>query len=165
MNKRKASAVVAAFAFVVGLATTGAEAEEQVLKFRLVTHSVDMNVIPASKAEGHIIGVGKFRGVAVFEDGRIADKSFTSSFDYTKGLGPYHGYSTYTFEDGSTIRARFDGGAETGPDGRVSQGKYSELTGTGQYEGVTGSGWFKSKSVPWEQGANLFDGEFKLSLP
>ncbi|MDJ0950651.1 MAG: hypothetical protein QNJ94_17195 [Alphaproteobacteria bacterium] len=165
MSNRKASAAAAALVLVVALATTGAEAEEQVLKFRLVTHSVEMKVIPASKAEGHIIGVANSRGVAIFEDGRIADKSFTSSFDFTKGLGPYHGYSTYTFEDGSTIRARFDGGAETTPDGRVSRGEYSELTGTGQYEGVMGTGWFQSKFVPWEQGANLFDGEFKLSLP
>jgi hypothetical protein len=151
---------------LVGLTTTRAEAEEQTLKFRLVSHKVNATVIPATETEGHILGVSKWRGVAVFEDGRLANKVYTLSFDYMNGLGPFHGYSTYTFEDGSTIRAQLDGVAEAGTDGRrVVRGEYSALTGTGQYEGVKGSGWFKSKPVPWDQDTALYDNEFKLTMP
>ena len=150
---------------LVGLTTSSAQAEEQTLKFRLVAHTLSITAIPASKTEGHIIGVGKFRGVAVFEDGRLADKVFTVSFEYTKGVGPFHGYSTYVFEDGSTIGARFDGTSEASKNGRVIRGEYSALTGTGRYEGVKGSGSFVSKPVPWEEGAVLYDGEFKLTMP
>lgn len=150
---------------LVGLTTAPAEAAEQTLKFRLVTYALNVTAIPASNTEGHILGVGKFRGVAVFEDGGLADKLFTVSFDYTEGVGPFHGYSTYIFEDGSTIGARFDGTSEVGKNGRVIRGEYSVLTGTSRYEGVKGSGSFVSKPVPWEEGAVLYDGEFKLTIP
>lgn len=165
MNSRNGLSAVAALVAMVGTASTSVDAKEQLLKFRLVTHSLETNAIPASNAEGHLLGVGKFRGVAIFDDGRLADKSFTVSFDYTKGIGPYHGYSIYTFEDGSTIVARFDGNAKAGPDGRRSRGEYSDLIGIGTFEGVQGGGWFESRSSPWEQGASLFDGEFALTLP
>ncbi len=55
-------------------------------------------------------------------DGRVASKDFVYSRDQSKGTGPYSGYSTYTFEDGSTITARFTGNAR-GPG--QSRGDYA----------------------------------------
>lgn len=149
---------------LIGAVATGAVAEDQTLEFRLVTHGINLNVIPATETEGHVLGVGKMRGVAVFDDGRLADKVYSVSFDYTEGEGTCHGYSTYTFEDGSTIASSFEctSAADAGG-GRVIKGTYSDLTGTGQYEGVSGTGSFESRTVSWEPGATLFDGEFKLA--
>jgi hypothetical protein len=152
-------------ALLVGLATYSAEAAEQTLKFRLVAYAMEISTIPATESEGHVLGIGEMRGAAIFEDGRLADKTYTLAFEYTKGTGKFHGYSTYTFEDGSSISARFDGTSEADAKGRVIEGEYSELTGTGQYEGVKGSGSFKSRAVAWKKGATLYDGEFKLMLP
>ena len=48
-------------------------------------------------------------GVAFFKDGRVAAKEFVVSSDLRKGSGPIRGYSTYTFDDGSSITASFTG--------------------------------------------------------
>ena len=48
-------------------------------------------------------------GVAFFKDGRVAAKDFVVSTDLRKGSGPIRGYSTYTFDDGSSITASFTG--------------------------------------------------------
>ena len=151
---------------VVGVAAVGAQAAEETMKYRLITHRLDMTVVPASQAEGHILGVGTLRGVAVFEDGRLADKLYTVTFDYTNGEGDFHGYSTYTFLDGSTVSASFEGQSEAGDDGRVIRGTYKDMTGTGEFEGVSGTGEFVSQpGIPWEKGATLYDAQWTLDMP
>lgn len=62
-------ATVAAIDVFGGLTTTGAKAEEPVLEFRLIIHTVEVNVISVPNVEDHVLGVAHERGVAVFEDG------------------------------------------------------------------------------------------------
>jgi hypothetical protein len=57
----------------------------------------------------------KFYGAAFFKDGHVAAKEFVFAGDFNKGSGPFYGYSTYQFEDGSTITARFAGTSRAGP--------------------------------------------------
>ena len=145
---------------LVGVTFANAKADEHALNFRLITHRIEMKVVEAPDAEGHTLGTGNFKGVAVFEDGRIADKTFVLSFDATNGAGTGIGYSTYAFLDGSSITARF----EYKDEADVSTGQYTVLGGAGQYEGAKGTGWFKQVEEPWD-GASLFDGGFELTLP
>lgn len=152
---------IGAAAAVLMVTGTGAVlADGHELTFQLVVHSIDMKVVEAPDAKGHILGTGNFKGVAVFADGDIADKTFVFSFDETDGVGTGHGYSTYTFVDGSSITARFDdvsGGDSPG-------GDYEVLSGTGRFEGATGTGWYKAADHPWD-GASFYDGAFSLDLP
>lgn len=141
-------------------ATHSAAADDETIGFRLITHPIETSTFMAPELEGHVIGIMDAKGSAVFDDGRVADKTFVYSFDLDKGVGSGHGYSVYSFVDGSSISARFD--TTVNADGVL--GIYTVLGGTGMYDGASGTGSFQSAAHPWE-GASLFDGEFKLVLP
>jgi len=107
------------------------------------------------------VALMKMHGVAFFKDGRVASKNFVFNVDYNKGAGPFFGYSTYQFEDGSSITARFAGTQRTG---QPVHGEYTVLSGTGTYAGAKGTGTFDA--VPHKlTGANLLSGKFSITTP
>ena len=157
---RFTTATVAAIllACACGQAVTAAE---QVLDFKLVTKFIDTKVVEAPNIEGQEMLVAKAFGVAFFKDGRVASKEFIYNQDFNKGSGPFVGYSTYYFQDGSSITARFSG---TQKAGEPTHGEYVIVSGTGSYAGVKGTGSFDS--VPHKlKGGNLLEGKFKLTTP
>lgn len=138
-----------------------AYAADQVLEFKLVTRNLDVKMHEVKNVEGQNVGVSKAYGVAYFKDGRIASKDFVVNWDYNKGAGPFSGYSTYTFEDGSTITARFTGTAR-GPG--QNRGDYTVLSGTGSFAGAKGIGTFETTPAKLPE-ASLMNGRFSLSMP
>jgi hypothetical protein len=141
-------------------AAPAADAAEVTLSFRLVTAKTSSTVLPVTNGGGRKIAAHDAVGVAVFEDGRLALKRFVYTEDATGTEGDAHGYSTYTFENGDSFTASFD--AHWGAEGL--QGTYQVLSGTGAYEGATGTGSFGTTTFPWE-GANRYDGSFTLDVP
>ncbi len=127
-------------------------AEEETLTFRLVTRQLTGEFFDAANVEGHAVGAGHYAGVAIFEDGRVGYKDFVLHVDNRGPEGSFGGYSTYTFQNGDSLTLKFTGG--WGADGEG--GDYEVLSGTGAYEGATGSGRFDAVEEPWE-GANLYD--------
>jgi len=156
MSKWKiASAAVAAACLAAG----SVAAEEQTLKFRLLTKKVSGAVMEVANVDGRTVGAGEYVGVAVFEDGRIAYKEFVSMMDAGKAEGSYSGYSTYTFQNGDSLTLKFIGGWGQKRNG----GDYEVLSGTGAFKGASGTGRFDALKEPWD-GANLYEGSFTLTL-
>jgi hypothetical protein len=89
-------------------------ASEQHLDFKFVVHPLDVKVVEAPNIAGQTLSAGKWFGVAVFSDGRIAVKDYIGAEDSLKGSGSFRGYSTYTFEDGSSITASYTGAGTHG---------------------------------------------------
>ena len=142
------------------LVSGSALGEEQTLKFRLITTEVDGASFEAPGEAGHELSTWRSVGVAVFEDGRIAYKSFVVTIDSAGETGNYSGYSTYTFENGDALTLSFTGGWGENGEG----GDYEVISGTGAFEGATGTGRFDGVDDPWED-AYLSEGSFTLNLP
>lgn len=136
-------------------------AGEQVLEFKLVTKPIEVKAMEAKYVEGQTVGLMKAHGVANFKDGRVASKEFIYSWDHNKGSGPFYGYSTYTFEDGSSITARFAGTVRAG---QPMRGEYTVLSGTGVFAGAKGTGSFDAATHKLTD-ANLFNGKFAITTP
>ena len=132
-------------------------AQEETLKGRLITRTISATFIDAPGVEGSSVGAGHYAGVAVFEDGRLAEKQFVLSMDNRGAEGSYNGYATYTFQNGDALTLKFTGG--WGPNG--AGGDYEVLSGTGAYKGATGTGRFDAVEEPWEK-TNLWDLEFRV---
>ena len=147
-------------AAVLFAASMPAQAGEQVLEFKLVTTGVDVKVFEAPDIDGQALSAGKYFGVAYFKDGRVAVKNFVSSGDTLKGSGPIRGYSTYTFDDGSSITASFTGEVKAG----VRTGTYTIVSGTGAFANATGTGAFNGIPSPFK-GAFLYNGKFDVKTP
>jgi hypothetical protein len=79
-------------------------------------------VVEAPNIAGQVLSAGKYFGVAYFKDGRVAVKDFISAGDLKNGLGPVRAYSTYTFEDGSSITASYIGDNRRTRQGSVLRG-------------------------------------------
>jgi hypothetical protein len=144
---------------ILAVAASTAVAGERILEFKLVTKPIDLKVIEAANVEGQTVVSGKFFGVAVFNDGRIGVKEFVNASDLLKGSGPFFGYSTYTFEEGS-ITARYTGSAKDGK----STGEYTILSGTGAYANATGTGTIESAPNPFK-GVNLLNIKLVVKTP
>src|SRR5437773_5224711 len=159
MSKQTPAAVVlTVLACAFGQVAT---AGEQVLEFKLVVKAIAVKSLEAPNIEGQSVTLTKMHGVAFFKDGRVASKEFIFNTDYNKGSGPFFGYSTYQFEDGSSITARFAGTARAG---QPTHGEYTVISGTGVYAGAKGTGTFDG--VPSKlTGANLLNGKFTITTP
>jgi len=132
-------AVVLTVTLIAGLMSgvPEARAAERTLEFRLVTKTIEPRALDAPNVENQSITQSKAFGVGIFSDGRIVTKEYVFAADFNKGLGPVFGYSTYAFDDGSTLTLRFT--LESKPNG-VGHGEYKILSGTGAYAGATGMG-------------------------
>ncbi|MEE9590039.1 MAG: hypothetical protein V3V97_18695 [Hyphomicrobiaceae bacterium] len=151
---------IAGSAVIAGAIAGGSvAAEEQTLKFRLVTTKISGSFMDVANVKGRSVGAGEYAGVAIFEDGRIAYKNFVLMMDSTDEKGSYSGYSTYTFQNGDALTLKFTGGWSSEGDG----GDYEVLSGTGAFKGASGTGRFDAMKEPWE-GANLAKGSFSLKL-
>jgi hypothetical protein len=131
-------------------------AGEQALSFKFVVKPIDIKAVQAPSIQGRELTAGAWFGVAFFDDGRVAVKDFVNASDDLNGASMFHGYSTYTFEDGSSITASYTG--------KDSDGVYTILSGTGLYDKATGTGSFHFVHA-FKDGSNLLTGKFDVKTP
>ena len=134
---------------VVAFLLGPAQAEEKVLKMKLVTKFME------KAGDG-----ARVFGVTFTPDGTIGTKDFFIKDSEKKG--EFFGLSTYSFNDG-TITASFVGQEL---DKERNKGTYVILTGTGIYEGAKGSGGFEglgSGAHPLKVG--VYDVTLNVTVP
>ena len=94
-----------------------ASAQSSTTKFRAINHITKMEMVPAGDEKGHVVGILTRGGLALFENGEVANQTAVLVFDATLGKGGvYDTYSTITFEDGSSWVTKTKGSMERTPD-------------------------------------------------
>ncbi len=131
---------------LLSMPVSAAWAEEMTLAYQAVMHAHKSRAAPVLDNKMHQIGIGQFRGIAIFQDEQIALHRYDGWFDLIEGSGPFRGYAQWTFDDGSTLSARYDGkvGMVAGDDAEVSA-TFHDFTGTGRFEQVQGTGGFTGR--------------------
>ena len=117
-------------------------AQSSTTKFRVINHITKMEMVPAGDEKGHVVGILTRGGLALFENGEVANQTAVLVFDATLGKGGvYDTYSTITFEDGSSWVTKTKGSMERTPDQkRILTKQAGEfIKGTGKYEGIKGN--------------------------
>lgn len=132
--------------FCFALASASVGAAEQTLRFQVVAHIKETKALSVPGRAGHKVGIAAFHGLAIMENGDIAQHWYSGSFDFVDGAGRIHGYAQWTFEDKSQLNAAYVGEAKAAPDGGITfDATYSNVTGTGRFAGVRGKGSFAGR--------------------
>jgi hypothetical protein len=142
-------ALVLAIPVVVASLLNPAQAEDKIIKMRLVT-----------KFLNEAAGGGHYFGVTFQQDGTVGSKDY-----FAKQAGKkeeFVGLSTYTFPDGS-VTASFAG--ESYGTGR-DRGSYVILNGTGKYDGAKGTGNFDGVGAEANavKGIGVYDVTLNINL-
>src|SRR5512144_2645332 len=103
MFRKTGLLIVTHLVLALTLAPAQAGAAEKTLEFQMVTKVIDPRPIEVPNVENQVITQTRAFGVAVFKDGRFATNDFIYVSNLNKGVGTLSGYSSYTFDDGSTL--------------------------------------------------------------
>ena len=125
------------------------QAEAKTVKFKVTGPLTKVEWIVVPDVEKHVVALYERRGVAIFENGETAAYHTRGTSDLIKGLGTFHGYSDYLYEDGSTVIFEYTGTLTLAPGEKMrsvkGEGKY--IKGTGRFEGIKGKASFTGKYV------------------
>ncbi len=129
-------------------------------------------LLPAGDDEGHVVGLGKRSGKAVFGDGQNAAYSNVFFMDWYRGKKmSIWGYTKIAFKDGSWFFFKWDSQfAGLDKAGKpMFKGTGEILKGAGRYLGITGSVTYKNRRLPpseeYPKGATEAKAVFKYTLP
>jgi hypothetical protein len=98
-------------------------------------------------------------------DGDAVTVEMLGNVDYLRGSGPFFGFVTFTYADGSTVALRMTNGrarAATDTTNAIVSSSLRVVGGTGRYENVTGTGTFTGERKDALGGA--VDSRFVLRL-
>jgi hypothetical protein len=107
-------------------------------------------------------GWNQLTGTATSDAGPVAVE-LLGAVDYQTGAGPFSGFVTYSWSDGSTLAVRMQGLARAGSDGSTTfSATLGVIGGTGRYATATGTGVFTGSRTT-ALGGNV-DSTFALRL-
>ncbi len=130
------------------LLVTPSQAEQINLDYQAVMQVRSSNSFQVLDNKSHVIGIAKFRGLAIFPDEKVVVHRYEGWFDLIQGSGKFHGHALWAFDDGSKLEAAYDGNAKTTENGSVDvSATFHDFTGTGRFENVSGSGSFSGRRL------------------
>ena len=130
-----------------GFKPTDVNAEE--VDYQISSYLVRVDFIPVPDVEKHAIGTYERRGVAVFKNGETAAYHTRGTWDFIDSNGPFQGYTTLNYKDGSMTLVKYEGEMSK-PEGAslpTLKGKGDFIKGTGKYEGIKGNVSFTGEYV------------------
>jgi len=158
MTRMNKSLVV--FAMMIALVAAG-PAVAETLSGQLVVNVPDAKVIEAGDAEGHVVLLAQLQGLVIFDDGEVATLTGLEVADDTASQHVFFGYKVLTFEDGSTMSARFEGTQSA--DAEMYEGTFVYTGGTGRFAGIKGGGALKGKNYDAISGSRAeFEAEYSV---
>jgi hypothetical protein len=124
--------------FILGINSNFAKAED--VEYTVSGYLSRVEFAPVPDVDKHTIGIFERRGVAIFKNGKTAAYHSRGTWDHIDNNGTFQGYSTLTFEDGSTITSKSLGNISK-EEGKMPTltGKGEYIKGTGEYEGIKGN--------------------------
>lgn len=122
-------------------AGTGATGTSLRLTADLESQSKTTNSVGANGAD--VYGWNRLTGTATL-NGQPVAVELLGNVDYTTGAGPFSGFVTFTFPDGSLLGVRMQGVATKSADGNTTTfaATLGVISGTGTYATATGTGTF-----------------------
>lgn len=149
--KKIIMALILAVVLLVGFGPIVTQASAESMNFKLVSMVDKVERVKVSEMEGTVIGVLDRKGLSMFENGDVATTDCRGIFDTKKG---FQGYSSITFEDGSTLVLSWKGPTSVAspPGGkfRVYTAAFEYAKGTGRFKGIKGNGTFTGKEPQWD---------------
>ena len=150
--KKITMAFILSFLPSIGFGPLAIQAWAETMNFKLVSMVEKREMVKVTETEGVMLGVMDRKGLSFFDNGEIATTSCRAIFDTKKG---FQGYSSMTFEDGSTLLLSWKGPTSQS---RPAGGKYYEYgiaveyaEGTGRFKGIKGTGTFTGKVPQWDE--------------
>jgi len=132
------SIIAFVFSFTIGFSSTDVNAED--VEFQVASYIVNFEFLPVPDVDKHAIGTYERRGVAIFKDGETAAYHTRGTWDFIDSNGPFQGYTTLTYKDGSTASSKYTGTMKKEPEKLPTYtGKGEWIKGTGKYEGIKGN--------------------------
>jgi hypothetical protein len=133
---------------LAGVLAVPAKADETV-KWRHVQYAASSQTLQVGDADGHVLALQRFSGMAFFPDGSIGSSSVIGTFDAVLGVGSSGGgYYTVNFPDGSALWLTFTGASKVIAPGKVeSKGTAIVIGGKGRYAGAKGDGTYEGQST------------------
>lgn len=155
----------AAMSFALSISSAYAEPIERT--YQAVMFVRESHATKVLDKPNHVVGIGKFRGLAIFNNGEIAVHRYEGWFDFSDGAGKFHGYALWQFEDGSEIRASYDGTAKNATAKGINiKAEFHTVTGSGRFKGAAIKGGFDGRRLePIEKGGiSYLKGDLKITL-
>lgn len=129
-----------------------------VMEEKLNVGDTEDHVISLSQSEGTNVSTGENK---FMDDARVVNVSFS---DIVKGNGPHQGYIKFT-QNGNSTFAGWNGKITTifsdeGTPIIKFEGIFTYIKGTGQYEGIQGSGAYKGEFTSEKEYTVEWEGEY-----
>jgi hypothetical protein len=151
---------------LAGIFAMPAKADET-LRYRYFTRGDVPQTQDVGDVEGHVLGLARLSGLISLPDGSVGMTSWTSSYDFIKGVGPFTSYGNFTFKDGSVLWWKVTGPAVTSDNNATANYPNSTLTvlhGTGRFAGAKGDGTVDGERITGPGAGALFAGEFVINI-
>jgi hypothetical protein len=150
---------------IIALLCTRTASADEILTFHLVmTDSSSVQLLDVGDVEGHVLGLSRRSGVALFPDASVAGSYCSITTDFIKAAGPFFAYCNLKLTEGSMIWFKVTGFAKPEETTTVfPDSQIAVLRGTGRFDGFTGDGTFKGRLTPFALGANPY-GDVLINL-